>query len=682
MATEGAQLHVRRPAALAVFRLGELIGVRTALGVLVAASAAIRAVAATAHVGPTIYPDEYIYTALARSLGTTGKPLIRGHVAHFPALLEPLLAAPLWALAPAHLAYQLVQVENAFFMSLAAIPVYLVARRLEFGTRYSLVCAAFAVAIPDLADAGRTLADPVAYPLALAGLYTAVLALKEPTRRRQLAFLAFACLATFARVQYVVLVPAFVGAALVTRRRRVLATHRLTLGVVGGGALTALSLGPARVLGYYKEVVHLHVNTELAGWIGSDLFLLAVAGGTVLVPGALVGLASARKSRDAAFATMAALYALALLVAAALYASNGSDRFQERYLFSLLPLLPLAFGLYLRQGRPAPRAVAAISAVLLVVSVRLPLSHYEGGLGVMDSPLLWALKKLELLVGIGSSSLLFAAYTALGAALATAVGFGFRARVALGVSLAFLVVVSILATSFDLGDARAGTSPGNPTWIDDTGIGDVTAVTTPLESRDVTLGQLYWNRSVQRLLLLPHVQAPDIFPVGRAWIAGDGTLLDGGRPIRSAVLFGQPAQTARFQDAQLVGGTPQVALWRPHGVARLALLEQGRYSDGWLTPTGTLALWPKPGRLLRGVVTFDVSLPAGAPPGVVAFGSERRVVRPGRTVAFRLCVRSAVRFQVEFRGLPRVLPDGRFASVVQTTPPRFRSGAACAAGAA
>ena len=36
-----------------------------------------------------------------------------------------------------------------------------------------------------------------------------------------------------------------------------------------------------------------------------------------------------------------------------LYASNGSDRFKERYLFVLLPLIPLAFGLYLRRGRPA-----------------------------------------------------------------------------------------------------------------------------------------------------------------------------------------------------------------------------------------------------------------------------------------------------------------------------------------
>ena len=40
-----------------------------ALGLIVAVSTAFRALGATAHTAPTIFPDEYIYTALARSLG-------------------------------------------------------------------------------------------------------------------------------------------------------------------------------------------------------------------------------------------------------------------------------------------------------------------------------------------------------------------------------------------------------------------------------------------------------------------------------------------------------------------------------------------------------------------------------------------------------------------------------------
>ena len=46
------------------------------------------------------------------------------------------------------------------------------------------------------------------------------------------------------------------------------------------------------------------------------------------------------------------------MVEAALYAANGSDRFKERYLFVLLALLPVAFGVYLKRP-PGRRLVAA-----------------------------------------------------------------------------------------------------------------------------------------------------------------------------------------------------------------------------------------------------------------------------------------------------------------------------------
>ena len=107
-------------------------------------------------------------------------------------------------------------------MSLAAVPVYLLARRLGLSARYALACAAFTVAIPDLVFASYTLADPIAFPLALTAIYAGVVAVEQPSKRAQLAFLGFALLATLARVQYVVLPAAFLVAAL--RRRP--APHR------------------------------------------------------------------------------------------------------------------------------------------------------------------------------------------------------------------------------------------------------------------------------------------------------------------------------------------------------------------------------------------------------------------------------------------------------------------------
>ena len=126
------------------------IGARASLAGIVYVSFVVRELTAIAHPTPTYFPDEYVYAAVSRSLGDTGRPLVRGAGAHFPALLEPLLAAPFHALCSPAAAYRLTQLENALFMSLAAVPVYLIARRLTLSARYALACAVFAVAIPDL----------------------------------------------------------------------------------------------------------------------------------------------------------------------------------------------------------------------------------------------------------------------------------------------------------------------------------------------------------------------------------------------------------------------------------------------------------------------------------------------------------------------------------------------------
>src|SRR5262249_48595784 len=157
-------------------------------------------------------PDEYIYTAISRSLAH-GHLAIRGETVHFPAILQPLLAAPIWRLFPTVTAYHGVQAENAFAASLAAIPVYLLARWLGLRPVYAYACALYSLLLPSLVVVVYTLTDLVAYPLALATVLVGLRALDEPTGRRQLAFLALAGVATVARVQYFVLVPAYLVAA-------------------------------------------------------------------------------------------------------------------------------------------------------------------------------------------------------------------------------------------------------------------------------------------------------------------------------------------------------------------------------------------------------------------------------------------------------------------------------------
>lgn len=652
---------------------------RLALGLIVVASAAVRSVGALMHPVPSLFPDEYIYTALARSLGSTGHPLIRGAPAHFPALLEPLLAAPIWAIAPTRVAYHLVQVENAIFMSLPAIPVYLLARRLRLGTHYSLACALFAVAIPDVAYAARTLADPLAYPLALGALYAAVVALERPTRRTQLAFFTLACLASLARVQYVVLVVAYFGALIVTRRRDAFRTHRLSIGLLVAAGAAAVALGPARTLGYYSVVVHLHAGIGTLHWMSTDSFLIAIAGGIALVPGALVGLATARGRGETSFAALTAFYTAGLLLAAGLYASNGADRFQERYLFSLLPLVPIAFGLYLRNGRPARLLVVGLGAILLIVGARVPLSGFAISTGSTDSPMLWAVVRLNSLVGTGTSSLLVAAYIALAAGLAALVAFGLRARVAFAACTAFLVAASLAATAADVHSARLIASEfvaPHPTWVDDAHVGDVTAIATRPAPTGLLTEQLYWNRTLTREVLLAGASPTDAFTAPPVRIARDGTLESRAGAIRTPILFEQYGVSASFRDARLVAATPSFALWKPKTVVRLRMIETGKYQDGWLGPRGYLALWPEDGKPLKGVLRFTVSLPDGFKPTKLTFGRVETTIRPSTTRHFSYCVDSAQPWRIFFQATRSFLPDLRTVSVRQTTP-RFIRGASC-----
>jgi len=651
---------------------------RVGLTLVVASSVAVRIVASAAHPVPRYFPDEYLYTAIARSLGATGRPLVRGASAHFPALLEPLLAAPLQALFPPDTAYRLTQAENAFLMSLAAVPIYLLARRLSLSTGYALACAVFAIAIPDLVYSSYTLADPVGYPLALAAIYVGVIAIDKPSRRAQLGFLALALLATFARVQYVVLPVAFIAAAILVDRRRMLRTQRLPLVLLALPLLGGLALGPSRVLGYYSSVAHLHVGGSLLHWAVVDMLLLTLTAGVVLVPGAVVAVARPRGRTETAFAACVVVFGACLLAEAALYASNGSNRFQERYLFALLPLLPIAFGLYMKHGRPARIPVALLAAALFLISVRVPISGYAEGLGMTDSPFLFAVTRLEQLVGTASGSLVVAVVAALGTAGAVAVSRRGGAPIAVGATIVFVAVTSfgaILNDSRNARDIRSTFLPTNVSWVDSLGLQDVTLVQTIGSPPERAAEQLYWNRSVSHEALLGDAQPTDVYPTQHIQIAKDGTLTG----VGGNVLFQGFGATARFANATLVARAGSFSLWSAAGAPRLALLEQGRYSDSWLARNGRLTVWPDASGHTRGLLRFTLSLPSTAQAVTVRFGKAHYQVRPGRLTAITYTVDARGPLSLAFSSdQGSRLPDLRAVSVLSTPPTFTREGGSTA----
>ena len=683
---------VRRVDTLRARAIRAELGAVHVLAGIVAASFIFRTVAGWFRATPVYFADEYIYAELGRSIAETGRPLIRGTAAHFPALLHPILTAPAWLFDDVEVSFRLVQVIGALTMSLAAVPVFLLARRLDLGTKACLVLALFAVAVPDLVYASWVVAEPVAYPLALAALVAGTAALARPSPRYQLAFVALAGLATFARLQFIVLPLAFAAAlALVgLRERRVRVAVReqaLVLGLFAVVLVGTLATGPGRVLGYYHGVLDLEFGVgSLLQWLGSQALVLAYASGWVLVPGALLGLALALwrplSRTELAFAALALFLTLGLLFEGALYAASGGNRVQERYFFYSLPLVAVLFLLYTRRGWPYRVPHALLAAALITVSARVPLSGFAAGEGKTNSPLLIATGALERTVGdVGIASLVIAAAAALCSLAGVAAMFRLRARTPFLLALA-LAACTMVSVTVVVNDHRNTTQvhqailPGDPSWIDETGVSNVAFLQTPLGNRGFATEQLFWNRSVEDLLVLPETTPIDAFSFETVQIGGDGSLLVAGRPVMRPLAVEAYGTTLRFRGVRTVARSAVYRLLVPQGRPRLSLYFPGRNWDGWLAPRGELRLWPEPGAgRLAGRLTFRLTAPReeGA---VVAFrrsdGTQEFQVAAGaeRTIVLDVC--SAGEWRAAYEAAFTGTVGDRLVSV-QASEPVFRN---------
>jgi hypothetical protein len=676
------------------------LGAAPLLAALVAASFGLRTALAWLRSTPTFFADEYIYAELARSLAETGRPLIRGASASFPALLQPILTAPAWLVEDVETSFRLVQTLGALLMSLAAIPVFLLARRVGLGNGFALAVAALAVLVPDMVYAAWVVAEPIAYPLALAAVLAGTTALVRPGRRTQLGFLALAGLAAFARAQFVVLPVCFLAAALVMglRERRLRAALReqaLVFALLAVPLVLLVAIGPGRALGFYEGVLDLELTSpEMAKWVGVDAMLLVYGSGIVLAPGALLGLWLAlrrpRSRAELAFAGLALPVILVLLVEAAAYGLGG-DRVQERYFFYAVPLVGIAFALYASRGWPHRLAHAAIAAGLVAVAARVPLSGYSAAEGKTNAPTLFAQARLEQVFGdVALASLLAAgAVTLLLAALVAATWRGRTpTALALGLALAACAVTSAGAVSYNLANAertKRDVLGPQPSFVDRTGIEDAALLQTRASARGIASEYLFWNRSVDAVYLLPGAEPPDAFAVTRLTVAPDGTLLAGGEPVTRPLLADGFSDTLRFRNSQEIASSPVYRLLRSDGPQRLALYAPGRYADGWLGLLGSIQLWPEGvANGLAGTLSFQLTAPADAPPTEVRFkpaggAAEAVVVAPGaaREIAFPVCAPGT--WRVDFAAASTGSVGGRFVSV-RASEPEFRPDPAACPG--
>ena len=369
------------------------------LTILVIASALARFAIARPYGVPWIASDEFIYTELGRTFAFHGTFDLRGVPVSGYSTLYPVLIAPVYRIFANQVdAYTAVKAVNAVVVSLTAIPVYLLARRLV-KPGLALVASVLALAIADMFFSAMVMTENLFYPLFMLLAYLLVLVLERPTIVRQLLLLAVLALTVLTRLQAAALVPAILTAVLLralleTRASpaggRLKAARRVLVPI-----LPTIVLVCAAVVGIAAyEIVRGRGIDDLLGTYGTvsssgysvgtaatyflrhlvDIDLL-----TGVVPFAAFLLIAARSLRagatDAERAFVAAAVSLVfwLVLVVSLFASTLSQRVEERLLFYVAPLFFVALVAWIggRSSRSIGLVVAAGVAAALPATINL-----------------------------------------------------------------------------------------------------------------------------------------------------------------------------------------------------------------------------------------------------------------------------------------------------------------------
>jgi hypothetical protein len=621
------------------FVLGRVLSWRLALCALAVGSAGVRTWAAWRRATPNYFPDEYIYSSLSRSLARGQLPSVRGHVAHFPALLQPLLTAPAWWFGSLETGYRAVQAIDSVAMATVAFAVWWAARRLGVGAGAAFGAAALAVAVPDMGYSSFVLSEPFAYPLFVAAIAAGAVALATPSRRAQCTFIGFALLACFARMQLVVVPLAYVLAALALRRAR---AQTWVLSVFGGAALVALVAG----LGYYARAPSsFHVVAPSA--IGRNALVLAYASGWLVVPAAVLGLVAAvarpRSDEERAFGVLALTSAVAVFGEAVLY-GTASDA-HERYGCYLLPLLALGFALHASRRWPWKRAHALMLVLMLVVASAVPMSGWAAAGHNAHSLVLTALLKVEAVAGgAGSGGLDVVQAVAVLTVVGVICAWRRATAVAAAAAIAFCIAASAFAVSFDTQNSRnvkATFDPAGAGWVH----GPATVI-LGAASRTSVLEQLFWSRYDDRLALLPGAARPDVFAAAATHLTRDGRLAG----VRGRVVLDELA-------AALVPVAPErrSGPWLAARTPVLAGTVAGRYGNGWIAPSGTIRVY-RPGSI-RLTVTAPEAMTVKIAGGQLRLRAH---------VPARLCAGATTRYSFSSHGYLGMTPVS-----AQTSFPRW-----------
>ncbi len=576
---------------------------------IVLLSVGVRIALARRIVAPWIMIDELIYSELAKSFAAHGQFLVRGVPSRGYGIVYPILIAPAWRLFGAvPSVYVAAKAINSVLMSLAAIPAYLLARRL-LPARLALVVAALTVMVPEMLYTGMIMTENAFYPIFVAFCLLLVLTLEAPTARRQIGLLVLFALAYETRAQAVALLPALATApvllAALQREPLMKGLRRFATlyAILGAGVVVALAATAARgrspltLLGAYDAATS---STYTVGGVsrfilyhlaGLDLYLGIVPFAALLAVWFTPRAGSPARS---AFAVASFSIALWLIPEVSAFASQTSvQRIEERNMFYLAPFAFVALLALARATgscRAAARAALAAAGVAGVLPFFIPFTSFIGTSAVSDTfallPWWWVQDHWITLQQVR--------YAAFAVALAGAALFVLVPR-RYALVLPALVAVYFVATAAvvdngrhgihltSVGSLYSGTHETHPDWID-RAVGAHASVVV-LWDGSPTLTYTVWedeffNRSVGAVYDLDGAWEPDPLPEQAATRSQSGVLLSGGRPIDAQYVLahGSLALGGRLVAADPVG----VDLYRVDGPIVLLTHIAGLYpNDTW-----------------------------------------------------------------------------------------------------
>jgi hypothetical protein len=358
------------------------------VGVYVVA-AAVYIVLALRSPLPSMYPDEYLYAHLARGLADgSGSAWHTGDFG-LTAALYVYLITPMWAVFDSTVdAYNATKVLGTLVLCLQVVPVWLLARELLGDRRLAVVPAALSVAGTWMLAGTTTATEALAFPLTTTSLCFCVLALRRPTPGRAgVLAIVFALLATWARIQLLVLVPVVLSAfaldllRLPAGRRAAAARARRPFLVAAGALVVAgllLVLVDKGAFGDYARVWDQRAGVgDALRKTGLQLLELVALGGFVPVLLAAGAAASPRAWRDDDAGPLLVVFWLAALgtaaqsgwyIASLPVITSGIDR----YVAYALPLAMVALVVLVRDPRLLGRVGWAVAGGLALALLALP----------------------------------------------------------------------------------------------------------------------------------------------------------------------------------------------------------------------------------------------------------------------------------------------------------------------